>query len=248
MHTGVVKTTFKKTDLDQAIKEYKETALPAIATHQGARSASLLLNRETGDAISVAMYEDEPAAKSFAPKAEKLIESLKTYRAGTAEPKRELYEVAASTQIEAKSVVERGNKNFNAHNLEAIARDATPDSEMTAPGDIKLKGPQAIKEYNQNFITAFPDARVEAKNTFTQGNHVIVEGVFTGTHNGTLKTPMGDVPATGRKVKGEFIQIFQVDRGLAKKLNLMFDQVQLMTQLGMAPAPPHQAAKTNRQR
>src|SRR5438552_3992664 len=246
MHTGVVKTTFKKTDLDQAIKEYKEQSLPTIATHQGARSAFLLLNRETGDAISVAMYEDEPAAKSFAPKAEKLMESLKKYRAGTAEPKRELYEVAASTQIEAKSVVERGNKNFNAHNLEAIARDATPDSKMTAPGDIKLKGPQAIKEYNQNFITTFPDARVEAKNTFTQGNHVIVEGVFTGTHNGTLKTPMGDVPATGRKVKGEFIQIFQVDRGLVKKLNLLFDQVQLMTQLGMAPAPPQQAVKTNR--
>src|SRR5437870_6660048 len=247
MHTGVVKTTFKKTDLDQAIKEYKEQALPAIATHQGARSAFLLLNRETGDAISVAMYEDEPAAKSFAPKAEKLIESLKKYRAGTAEPKRELYEVAASTQIEAKSVVERGNKNFNAHNLEAIARDATPDSELTAPGDNKLKGPQAIKEYNQNFISAFPDARIEAKNIFTQGNHVIVEGVFTGTHDGVLKTPMGDVPATGRKVKGEFVQVFEVDRGLIKSLHLMFDQVQLMTQLGMAPAPPQpQAAKTNR--
>src|SRR5438132_3745612 len=246
MHTGVVKTTFKKTDLDQAIKEYKEQALPAIATHQGARSAFLLLHRGTRDATWAAMYRGEPAAKSFAPKAEKLIESLKKYRAGTAEPKRELYEVAASTQIEAKSVVERGNKNFNAHNLEAIARDATPDSEMTAPGDIKLKGPQAIKEYNQNFITAFPDARVDAKNTFTQGNHVIVEGVFTGTHNGTLKTPMGDVPATGRKVKGEFVQIFEVDRGLIKKLSLMYDQVQLMTQLGMAPAPPQQAVKSNR--
>ena len=85
MHTGVVKTTFKKTDLDQAIKEYKETALPAIATHQGARSAFLLLNRETGDAISVAMYEDETAAKSFAPKAEKLIASLKKYQAGNAD-------------------------------------------------------------------------------------------------------------------------------------------------------------------
>ncbi len=247
MHTGVVKTTLKKTELDQAIEDYKKQALPAVATHQGARSAFLLLNRETGDAISVAMYEDESAARSFAPKAAKLIESLKKHQAGTAEPKRELYEVATSTQIEAKSVVERGNKNFNEHNLEAIARDASPDSEMTAPGDVKLKGPQAIKEYNQNFINAFPDARVEAKNTFTQGNHVIIEGVFTGTHNGTLKTPMGDIPATGRKVKGEFVQIFEVDRGLVKKLNLMYDQVQLMTQLGIAPAlPQQQPARTSR--
>ena len=246
MHTGVVKTAFKKSDLDAAIKDYKEQALPAIATHQGARSAFLLLNRETGDAISVAMYEDEASAKSFAPKAEKLIDSLKKYRVGGSEPKRELYEVAASTQIESKMVVDRGIKAFNAHDLEAIARDSAADFEGTAPGDTKLKGPQENKDYQQNFITAFPDARVDAKNIFVQGKHVIVEGVFTGTQNGTLKTPMGDIPATGKKVKGEYVQIFEVDRGLIKKAQLMFDQVQLMTQLGMAPAPQQQPAKTSR--
>jgi predicted ester cyclase len=244
MHTGVVKSKFKKSDIDQAVKEYRESVLPAISTHQGARSAFLLLNRETGDTISVAMYEDEAAAKAFAPKAEKLIASMKKYQAGATDPKRELYEVATSTQIEAKAVVERGIKAFNAHDLEAAARDAAPDIEATAPGDVKLKGPQAVKEYNQTFITAFPDARAEAKNIFTQGRHVIVEGVFTGTHNGTLNTPMGDVPATGRKVKGEYVQIFEVDRGLVKRSSLLFDQVQLMTQLGMAPAAPAQAART----
>jgi predicted ester cyclase len=244
MYTGVVKSTFKKSDIDQAIKEYKETVLPAIAAHEGARSAFLLLNRETGETISVAMYEDAAAAKAFAPNAEKLIASMKKYQVGTTDPKRELYEVATSTQIEAKTVVERGIKAFNAHDLEAVARDSAADIEGTAPGDVKLKGPQAVKEYNQTFITAFPDARTEAKNIFVQGKHVIVEGVFTGTHNGTLKTPMGDVPATGRKVKGEFVQIFEVDRGLVKRASLLFDQVQLMTQLGMAPAAPAQAART----
>jgi len=55
------------------------------------------------------------------------------------------------------------------------------------------------------------------------------------------------VPATGRKVNGEYIQTFEVDRGLVKKSHLMFDQVQLMTQLGMAPTPAQaQAVKTNR--
>jgi len=154
--------------------------------------------------------------------------------------------VATSTQIESKAVVERGMKAFNAHDLEAIARDSAPDFEGTAPGDVKLKGPQAAKEYNQTFITAFPDARTEAKNIFVQGKHVVVDGVFTGTHNGTLKTPMGDVPATGRKVKGEFVQIFEIDRGLVKKASLLYDQVQLMTQLGMAPSPQQQSVKTGR--
>ena len=246
MNAGVIKSNFNKTELDQAIKEYNQTAIPALATHKGARSAMLLVNRDTGEAISIGIYEDEAAAKSFAPKAERVAESLKKYQSDGGETKRELYEVAASTQIEARAVVERGMKAFNAHDLEAVARDAAPDIEATAPGDIKLKGPQAVKEYNQRFITAFPDARVEAKNIFVQGGTVIVEGIFTGTHDGTLKTPMGDVPATGRKVKGEFVQIFEVDRGLVKRDSLLFDQVQLMTQLGMAPAAPSQAARSNR--
>jgi predicted ester cyclase len=246
MNVGVVKSRYKTADLEKAIKEYKEQALPAISTHEGGRSGLLLVNRETGDVLSIGFYENEAAAKSFAPKAEKLIAAFEKYMATDARPTREVYEIATSTQQEAKAVVERGFKAFNAHDAEAIARDTTPDAEYSAPGDMKLKGPQAIKEYNQNWMRAFPDARVEAKNTFSQANHVIVEGVFTGTHNGTLKTPMGDLPATGRKVTGDFVQIFEVDRGLVKKAHLMFDQVQLMTQLGMAPAPPQQAVKPGR--
>jgi predicted ester cyclase len=247
MNAGVIRSKFKKTELDKAVKEYKETAIPALATHKGARSAMLLVNRDTGDAISIGIYEDEAAAKSFSPKAEKILESLKKYQGGSDNPKRELFEIATSTQIEAKAVVERGMKAFNAHDMEALARDAAPDIDITGPGDIKLKGPQAVKEYNQNFVNAFPDARVEAKHIFTQGGTVIVEGVFTGTHDGTLKTPMGDVPATGRKVKGEFVQILEVDRGLVKRNSLLYDQVQLMTQLGMAPAAPsEQQARSTR--
>jgi predicted ester cyclase len=243
MHAGVIKSKFKKTDLDKAIKEYRETALPALAQHKGARSAMLLVNRDTGDVLSIGMYEDEASAKSFSPKAEKIVESLDKYKSGTNELKRELYEVATSTQIEAKAVVERSLKAFNAHDMEAIARDLAPEIELTAPGDIKLKGPQAAKEFNHNFVKAFPDARVEAKHIFTQGSAVIVEGIFTGTHDGTLQTPMGDVPATGRKVKGEFIQVFEVDRGLVKRNNLVYDQVQLMTQLGMAPVAQGQSVR-----
>jgi predicted ester cyclase len=246
MNAGVIKSKFKKAELDQVIKQYKEAAIPALATHKGARSAMLLVNRDTGEALSIGIYEDEAAAKSFSPKAEKIAESLKKYQSGSSDVKRELYEIAASTQIEARAVVERGMKAFNAHDMEALARDSAPEIELTGPGDIRLTGPQAAKEFNQNFVKAFPDARVEAKHIFTQGGTVIVEGIFTGTHDGTLKTPMGDVPATGRKVKGEFIQVFEVDRGLVKRNHLMYDQVQLMTQLGVAQAAPSQATGSPR--
>ncbi len=243
MNVGVIRSRLKKTEVNEAVKEFKESALPTLASHPGNRSGMLLINRETGDSISIGIYEDEAAAKAFGPKAEKLVESFKKYQSDSSEPKRELYEIAASTLLDSKALIERGLKAFNAHDLEAVAREAAPDIVATAPGGVKLHGPQAVKEYNQTFLTAFPDARIDAKKLIVQGRTVVVEGTFNGTHTGTLKTPMGDVPATGRKVNGEFIQIFEIDRGLVKRNHLMYDQVDLMTQLGMAPAPQQPAAE-----
>ena len=55
---------------------------------------------------------------------------------------------------------------------------------------------------------------------------MIVEGIFAGTHQGPMQTPMGEVPATGRKVRGEYVEIVEVDRGLVTRDSLIFDQVQ----------------------
>ena len=51
MHVGVVRSTYKKSDLNQVIKEYKESALPTLASHQGNRSGMLLVDQDSGEAI-----------------------------------------------------------------------------------------------------------------------------------------------------------------------------------------------------
>src|SRR5260370_19945996 len=100
MNAGVVKSKYKKSELDKAIQEYKETALPAIATHEGGRSATLLVNRDTGDVLSIAFYKDEASAKAFGPKAEKLIAAFQKYAAPDARPMRGVYDISASHQSE----------------------------------------------------------------------------------------------------------------------------------------------------
>ena len=109
-----------------------------------------------------------------------------------------------------------------------MARQTAPDGELTASGDIKVKGPQAIKEYYAAWISAFPDAKSEIKNLFTQGNQVVVEGVFVGTHDGTLKTPMGDLPATGRKVRA-FLSETNIDQDVSVEMFLLADDRTDMT-------------------
>ena len=107
--------------------------MPAIAQHKGARSAFLLVNRETGEALSIGLYDDEAAAKAFGPKAEKVAEQLKKYME-KAEVKREIYEVAAGTQQEARQVVERGMKAFNAHDTGEQNDPLERSSEVRDPG------------------------------------------------------------------------------------------------------------------
>ena len=81
-----------------------------------------------------------------------------------------------------------------------------------------------------------PDCTAEPTNVVADGEWIATEHTGRGTHSGPLQTPNGEVPPTGRKLKGDFIQVFEIDRGLVKRNYLMYDQVDVMTQLGMAPA------------
>src|SRR5260370_20182949 len=100
----------------------------------------LLVNRDTGDAISIGMYEDENAARSFAPKAEKLAESLKKYQSESTS-RRELYEGAASTQIEAEAGGASKPRAFKAPELGGGARGPGPQIQLTRPPATQEHGP-----------------------------------------------------------------------------------------------------------
>ena len=65
----------------------------------------------------------------------------------------------------------------------------------------------------------------------------VEEGTFTGTHNGVLHSPMGNVSPTGRPVKLDYIQVLHFRNGKHVSFNLMFDRLLMLEQLGLIPAP-----------
>ena len=67
------------------------------------------------------------------------------------------------------------------------------------------------------------------------GDWVVQEFVFVGTHTGTLQSPAGDIPPTNRLLRGRGVQILHVEDGLVADTRLYFDQVDVMTQLGLMP-------------
>lgn len=134
-----------------------------------------------------------------------------------------------------QEVIDRANKAFNNHDLDAFMELSAPDSVFRGPGGVVLHGRDEIREFTAAWFEAFPDARSDMRRTMIVDNTVIGEGVFTGTHTGVFRTPAGDLPPTGKAVKGAFMEIFDVENGLVVRDHMMFDRLDLMTQLGVIP-------------
>ena len=138
---------------------------------------------------------------------------------------------------DTKEVGAKWVEAFNAHDEAAIREQNTDDIVLEAPGDARLEGNDASTGYAMAWLNAFPDARLNVSSTFVDGDTVVQEFTFEGTHEGTLSGPAGDIPATNRRLTGRGVQILRVEDGKVAEARLYYDQVQLMTQLGLMPEP-----------
>jgi predicted ester cyclase len=126
---------------------------------------------------------------------------------------------------------------FNDHDESRIRELNAENSVIEAPGDVHLEGREPATQYAMAWLNAFPDARLTVTNELVSGDWVAQEFTFEGTHEGVLTGPAGEVPATGRRLKGRGVQIFRVEGDAVVDTRLYFDQVQILTQLGLMPEP-----------
>ncbi len=126
---------------------------------------------------------------------------------------------------------------FNAHDENRIRELNAESAVLEAPGDVRLEGREAATQYAMAWLRAFPDAQITVHNELEAGDWVIQEFTFEGAHTETLSTPAGEIPATNRQLRGRGVQLLHVDRGNVADTRLYFDQVQVLTQLGLMPEP-----------
>ena len=137
----------------------------------------------------------------------------------------------------ARRTYELQARAFNDHDIETFAGTLDEAVIQVAPGDMVFRGRAAVAEFFGGWIEGFPDAHVEVTRVHEAGDVIVEEGIFTGTQNGVFRTPAGDVPPTGRSVRGAYIQVITFLDGRCIAANLMFDRLQLLEQLGLVPAP-----------
>lgn len=124
---------------------------------------------------------------------------------------------------------------FNAHDEARIRELNAENGVVEAPGDVHVEGREAATEYAMGWLRAFPDARITIREEIVAGDWVVQEFTFDGTHDEPLSTPAGEIPPTGRHLTGRGVQILRVEEGAVAETRLYFDQVQVLTQLGLMP-------------
>ena len=124
---------------------------------------------------------------------------------------------------------------FNAHDEAAIRAATADDCVFEGPGGVRLEGGDASTTYAMGWLKAFSDAKLMAHTVVVDGDWVAMTGTFKGTHDGTLSGPDGDVPATGRTLEGRCAQVVRFKDGKSVEEHLYYDQMDVVTQLGLMP-------------
>jgi steroid delta-isomerase-like uncharacterized protein len=96
------------------------------------------------------------------------------------------------------------------------------------------RGREARLQFVQGIMDSFPDGVVEVQRYFGKGDWACVEWLFTGTHTGPMPGPGGtEIPPTDKSVKWPYCMIMKFRDGLVSELYEYYDQVSLLTQLGL---------------
>ena len=108
-----------------------------------------------------------------------------------------------------------------------------PDSPMP-----ERKGGDAIADEAMSFRAGFPDAKASAQLVLVNGRTVTGVWLTTGTNSAAMKTPMGEMPATNKKMGMLlFHSVTYNDANRVSEDWFIMDGNTMASQLGMSPQP-----------
>jgi len=108
---------------------------------------------------------------------------------------------------------------------------------FVAPGYVEhsegFRGVEPFRQQITAFRAAFPDLHMSIDDLLIDGDRFASRTTVTGTHAGDL---MG-IPATGKHISVEAVDMGRIQNGQAQERWGGLDMYSLLTQLGVIPAP-----------
>jgi predicted SnoaL-like aldol condensation-catalyzing enzyme len=110
--------------------------------------------------------------------------------------------------------------------------------ELNDPEFVNLSSPPGVppdreggKTFLRSFLGAFPDSSFTIDEMIAEGDCVATKKTFTGTH----LADFGDIPATGKRVTLQYVDIMRLRNGRIVEHWLSMDQLSFLQQLGVVP-------------
>jgi len=139
-------------------------------------------------------------------------------------------EAAMSGEVNSK-IVERFETAFGANDVDTIDELCAPDLVDHNPIPDQKPGLAGFKDTIAMYKGIFPDSQVDVQHIVAEGDLVATHWTVTGTH----QAEFFGIPATGRKVSIEGMNVYRLDGGRITDVWTQFDGLGLMQQLGAMP-------------
>jgi ketosteroid isomerase-like protein len=122
---------------------------------------------------------------------------------------------------------------LNRRDFAPWASQVAPTLRSDYPGAPGLDA-AAARAYNEQYLRAFSDLHFRVEREVNAGDVQVVLWEATGTHDGPLTLPTGDVPATGRRGRVRGVFICEWRDGRVCREESFWNQIELLQQLGLA--------------
>ena len=131
-----------------------------------------------------------------------------------------------------KAIVRRYYEQvFNEHRHDLVEEFLAENIELHGSG--LAPGLETVKQWFTMFAAAFPDQQLIIEDVVAEGDRVVARTTFNGTHQGEMQ----GIHATGKPVSVPGITIFRLANGKIAEGWLVNDNLSMMQQLGVIPAP-----------
>lgn len=129
-------------------------------------------------------------------------------------------------------LLHRSLEAWNRQELATFAELYTPDAVIggLGPGSLGVEGMLGVY---QAFFAGFPDLRLAVEETVEEGERMAVRITVIGTHAGMFQ----GIPPSGRPVEVQGISILHFSEGRTVERWNQLDQLGMLQQLGVLPAP-----------
>jgi steroid delta-isomerase-like uncharacterized protein len=134
---------------------------------------------------------------------------------------------------EQKTVIRRWIEAWNTKDMDAAVELLAPDYVRHDANLPEVVGPQAQRQFLEGVFGAFPDLDLRPDQLIAEDGLVTVRHVVRGTHRGEF---LG-VPATGRVVTFQAVDIFRLTGNKIVEQWVVIDALGLLQQLGAIPNP-----------